>query len=122
MVNSTDDKSVSSNGSDDYSWPTSHAPSLSIDNLSTGKNRVLPRIKDFPALRVLIFKEPSCVKIPLNSPTSKKTPVNEKAPGVLAIRVGRMGNPSEKNMVLNEMDYTFVPSPATQLSDHDSRF
>jgi hypothetical protein len=53
---------------------------------------------------------------------SKKTPVNKKAPGVLAIRAGWMGNPSEKNMVLNEMDYTFVPSPATQLSNHDSRF
>jgi hypothetical protein len=53
---------------------------------------------------------------------SKKTPVNEKAPGVLAIWAGRMGNPSEKNMVLNEMDYTFVPSPATQLSNHDLRF
>ncbi len=50
MVNSTDDKSMSSNGSDDYLRPTSRAPSLSIDNLSTGKNRVPPRIKDFLAL------------------------------------------------------------------------
>jgi hypothetical protein len=48
--------------------------------------------------------------------------VNEKAPGVLAIWAGRTGNPSEKNMVLDEMVYTFVPSPATLLSNCDSCF
>lgn len=91
--------------------------SLSIDNLSTGASKVPPKIKDLPSLCVLMIKEPANVDIPIKSTSPQKTPNAPTAPGVLAIWARWTGNPSEQNMVLEDMDYTFVPPPATRLSD-----
>jgi hypothetical protein len=61
----------SSHSSQDFLLP-SHPHNLSIDQLSTGTSKFPPKIKDFPALCVLMFSEPATVDVPMMSSLLQK--------------------------------------------------
>jgi hypothetical protein len=95
--------------------PTIGGP-LSIGKLGGGSASVPPNDKDFPVLRVILFKEPKGIMIPISSSSPTRRPQ-----GALAISPSRATNPKEADIDPNSRDYSFVESPKTVLSMVSSR-
>jgi len=117
-----DDKDNDELSSADSQHYDPSSSSLSIPALASGETRVSPYLKDFPALRVLMFWEPTSMMIPIRSASDRKTPQAPSAPGKLAIRSGRSGNPLGEDLLIDEIDYSYRPPPTTCLSTKSDCF
>jgi hypothetical protein len=105
-----------SSPSDVVASPSPQGGALSIGTLAGGATSVSPRDKAFPVLRIIMFKEPKGIILPVSSSSPTHRPN-----GALAINSRRATNPREDDIDPKSRDYSFVESPKTILSTVSSR-
>jgi hypothetical protein len=105
-----------SSPSDFVASPPPQGGALSIGTLAGGATSVSPPDKDFPVLRVIMFKEPKGVILPVSSSSPTHRPT-----GALAINSRRATNPKEDDIDPKSRDYSYVESPKTILSTVSTR-